>query len=95
MVPVGVIGTVDVQPVDSRFMRPFKTVTVRFGPAMRMPPAMNPDDPLGDHDHTQCRDFTDRLMREIARLSERGYLDEYVQARGDTTLTRGDDPPAA
>ncbi len=85
VVPVGVIGTVDVQPVDSRIMRPFRTVTIRFGPPMRMPPAANLDDPLGDHDHTQCRGFTDRLMHEIARLSEREYLDEYVQSRAGTS----------
>ena len=41
----------------------------------------NPDDPLEGHDHTECRAFTDRLMREIARLSEREYLDEYVPSR--------------
>ncbi len=80
VIPVGVIGTVEVQPVDSNFMRPFKRVTIRFGAPMQMDPPENPADPL-DHDHTQCRDFTDRLMHEIARLSEREYLDEYVPSR--------------
>jgi hypothetical protein len=46
-----------------------------------MPPPPNPDDPLADHDHTECRAFTDRLMHEIARLSEREYVDEYVPSR--------------
>ena len=32
------------------------------------------------HDHTECRAFTDDLMHEIARLSEREYVDEYVPA---------------
>jgi 1-acyl-sn-glycerol-3-phosphate acyltransferase len=81
VVPVGVIGTVDVQPVNARFMRPFKRVTIRFGSPMQMDPPENPADPLENHDHTQCRDFTDRLMHEIARLSEREYVDEYVPAR--------------
>ncbi len=81
VIPVGVIGTVDVQPVNSKFMRPFKRVTVRFGEPMRMPPPENLADPLANHDHTECRAFTDRLMREIARLSEREYVDEYVPAR--------------
>src|SRR6185437_15079438 len=36
IVPVGVIGTVDVQPVNSNLMRPFKTVTIRFGVPMQM-----------------------------------------------------------
>jgi 1-acyl-sn-glycerol-3-phosphate acyltransferase len=81
IVPVGIIGTVDVQPVNSNFLHPFKTVTIRFGPPMRMEAPPNPDDPMEGHDHTQCREFTDQLMHEIARLSERQYVDEYVPSR--------------
>jgi hypothetical protein len=62
-------------------MRPFKTVTIRFGTPMQMDPPEDPGDPLANHDHTQCRSFTDRLMHEIARLSERQYIDEYVPTR--------------
>jgi len=75
------VGTVEVQPVNSNFMRPFKTVTIRFGKPMRMDGVVNPDDPMEGHDHTQCRAFTDQLMREIARLSEREYVDDYVPSR--------------
>ena len=57
IVPVGVVGTVEVQPVNAKFMRPFKTVTIRFGKPMQMDPPGNPEDPLANHDHTQCRDF--------------------------------------
>jgi 1-acyl-sn-glycerol-3-phosphate acyltransferase len=81
IIPVGVVGTVEVQPVNSNFMRPFKRVTIRFGPPMQMDPALNPEDPMEGHDHTHCRTFTDDLMREIARLSEREYVDEYVPTR--------------
>jgi 1-acyl-sn-glycerol-3-phosphate acyltransferase len=84
VIPVGVIGTVDVQPVDSKFMRPFKRVTIRFGEPMVMDPPQDPADPLANHDHTECRAFTDRLMHEIARLSERDYVDEYVPSRVST-----------
>ena len=48
---------------------------------MQMDPPENPDDPLANHDHTQCREFTDRLMHEISRLSERPYVDDYVPGR--------------
>jgi hypothetical protein len=48
---------------------------------MQMEPPENPANPLENHDHTQCRDFTDELMREIARLSERKYMDDYVPSR--------------
>jgi 1-acyl-sn-glycerol-3-phosphate acyltransferase len=81
VVPVGIGGTVDVQPVGSRILRPFKTVTVRFGEPMRMPPAPVPSDPMVGHDHEECRAFTDALMHEISRLSGRPYIDEYVPAR--------------
>jgi 1-acyl-sn-glycerol-3-phosphate acyltransferase len=81
IIPVGIMGTVEVQPVNAKFMRPFKTVTIRFGPPMQMDPPEDPSHPLENHDHTKCRDFTDQLMREIARLSERPYIDEYVPSR--------------
>ena len=81
IIPVGVIGTVEVQPVNSSMLRPFKTVTIRFGKPMRMPGPANPEDPMEGHDHTECRDFTDDLMHEIARLSERHYVDEYVPSK--------------
>jgi len=87
VIPVGVVGTVEVQPVNSNLMRPFKTVTIRFGKPMRMAPPENPEDPLEGHDHTQCRSFTDQLMHEIARLSERDYLDEYVPSRASASTT--------
>jgi 1-acyl-sn-glycerol-3-phosphate acyltransferase len=81
VVPVGIIGTVDVQPVNSNLMRPFKRVTVRFGPPMQMEPMEDPTDYTVGHDHEKCRAFTDGLMHEIARLSERDYADEYVPKR--------------
>jgi 1-acyl-sn-glycerol-3-phosphate acyltransferase len=81
IIPVGVVGTVEVQPVNSNMMHPFKTVTIRFGAPMQMDPPEDPEHPLENHDHTECRAFTDRLMHEIARLSERDYVDEYVPSR--------------
>jgi 1-acyl-sn-glycerol-3-phosphate acyltransferase len=34
VIPVGIVGTREIQPPGSRFMRPFRTVTVRFGPPL-------------------------------------------------------------
>lgn len=79
VIPVGIVGTVAVQPVSSYVMRPFRRVTIRFGAPMWMDPAADPAHPLADHDHAVCRGFTDDVMKEIARLSERGYVDEYVR----------------
>jgi 1-acyl-sn-glycerol-3-phosphate acyltransferase len=85
IVPVGVVGTTEVQPVNSNFMHPFKKVTIRFGPPMQMSAPLNPVDPLEGHDHTECRSFTDSLMHEIARLSDREYVDEYVPTRASAS----------
>jgi 1-acyl-sn-glycerol-3-phosphate acyltransferase len=81
VIPVGIVGTTEVQPVDSMVMHPFKKVTVRFGAPMLMAPAADRDHPMAAPDHVQCRTFTDALMHEIARLSEREYVDEYVPKR--------------
>jgi 1-acyl-sn-glycerol-3-phosphate acyltransferase len=81
VIPVGIMGTVEVQPVNAKFLRPFKKVTVRFGKPMMMEQIGDPDDPVAPHDHNLCRDFTDELMHEIARLSGRQYVDEYVPKR--------------
>jgi 1-acyl-sn-glycerol-3-phosphate acyltransferase len=37
IIPVGIVGTREVQPPGSRFMRPFRRVTVRFGPPVTCP----------------------------------------------------------
>jgi len=81
VVPVGIHGTVDVQPVGRRLMRPGKTVVIRFGRPMRMTPAADRLHPFVDHDHRECREFTDTLMHEISRLSGQPYVDEYVPKR--------------
>jgi len=84
VIPVGVHGTDGVQPIGSRRLRPFRRVTIRFGPAMQLDRAAASESP-GDGgdaarplDAAVLRSFTDRLMLEIAGLAERDYIDEYV-----------------
>ena len=82
IIPVGLEGTADVQPVGRRYLRPFRRVTIRFGPAMELePPPGENTASSSPPDRRAAREATDRLMREIARLSGRTYLDEYVPAR--------------
>jgi 1-acyl-sn-glycerol-3-phosphate acyltransferase len=82
IVPVGLIGTDDVQPVDSKLPRFFRPVTVRFG---------EPIDPARyagrEHDHMALRELTDELMYEICQLSGYEYVDTYAtkQAEGIPT----------
>jgi 1-acyl-sn-glycerol-3-phosphate acyltransferase len=86
IIPVGIVGTAEVQPVNKNYLRPFRTVIIRFGEPRSMPAASDPDDPMVDHDHDVCRAFTDDLMKEIARLAERPYVDEYVPKRRPAAL---------
>lgn len=68
IVPVGLVGTDDVQPPDQRLPRVGKRVTVRFGRPIRL-------DPRRAGDRAHLRDVTDDLMSDIAALCEQEYVD--------------------
>ena len=78
VVPVGLVGTSEVQRPGSNMPRPFKRVTIRFG------------DPLvlthyagdADADPMACRALTDELMFEIRSLSGQDYVDRYAKRHG-------------
>lgn len=72
IIPVGHVGTLDIQPPDSILMKPFKTCTVRFGKPMFASEFGDPDDPRF------LRRFTDAVMFEISKLSGQKYVDTYA-----------------
>ncbi len=78
VVPVGVIGTENLQPVGTRIPRLVK-VTVRFG---------EPLDFTGQYDGVPLgrarRDATDRIMAEIQKLSGQETVDAYNERPADT-----------
>jgi 1-acyl-sn-glycerol-3-phosphate acyltransferase len=78
IVPVGLIGTDEVQPVDKKMPRLFRHVTIRFG---------EPLDPTryGDreHDHLVLRELTDEVMYEICQLSGYEYVDTYATRKAE------------
>lgn len=76
MIPVGHVGTVEIQPPDTVGMKLFKSCAVRFGAAMRPSDFGDPDDPR------LPRLFTDAVMFEISRLSEQVYVDTYAGSHG-------------
>ena len=76
VIPVGIRGTTDVQPIGRRRPRLFRRVVVHFGEPRTF--TREAADRLGDD---ALRTFTDALMAEIAELSGRPYVDSYV-ARG-------------
>ena len=78
VVPVGIVGTTDVQPRGSNLMRPFRRVTIRFGEPLDVSrfEGESATDPL------TLRTVTDELMFEIRRLSGQVYVDRYAKRHG-------------
>jgi 1-acyl-sn-glycerol-3-phosphate acyltransferase len=78
IIPVGLIGTDEVQPIDKKMPRVFKRIAIRFG---------EPLDPARyehrAHDHLTLREFTDEVMYEIAQLSGYEYVDTYATRRAE------------
>lgn len=76
VVPVGLRGTDQVQPVGSSRLR-VRPVRVRFGPALR------PEDYAGGSPAQARRRLTDDLMDEVARLSGQERADGYNAGPAD------------
>ena len=78
IVPVGLIGTDEVQPVDRRMPRLFRRVTVRFGEPL------DPSRHAGaDVEHLALRELTDEVMYEIGQLSGYEYVDTYATKKAE------------
>jgi 1-acyl-sn-glycerol-3-phosphate acyltransferase len=76
LVPVGLIGTDEVQPTDAKLPRCFRTITIRFGAPLDVARYAPRDD-----DHLALRQLTDELMFEIHALSGYEYVDTYATKR--------------
>ncbi|MEU7609935.1 lysophospholipid acyltransferase family protein [Micromonospora sp. NPDC049204] len=72
IIPVGVLGTAEVLPVDARLPRRHP-VTLRFGPPI----------PVVDRIHAprDVRTVTDEVMAEIQKLTGQEYVPHYAPAR--------------
>lgn len=82
IVPIGLIGTDDVQPIDSRMPKLFRVVRIRFG---------EPIDPARyagrEHDRMALRELTDEVMYEICQLSGYEYVDTYATKQAEDIPT--------
>ena len=78
VIPVGLIGTDEVQPTDKKMPRLFKRVAIRFGEPLE--PARYGDRP---NDHLALREYTDEIMYEIAQLSGYEYVDTYATRKAE------------
>jgi 1-acyl-sn-glycerol-3-phosphate acyltransferase len=82
IVPIGLVGTDDVQPIDSRMPKLNRHVTIRFG---------EPIDPARyagmENDRLALRELTDELMYEIGQLSGYEYVDTYATKQAEDIPT--------
>ena len=73
IVPTAVIGTDEVQPVDSSVPKFFKRVHIRFGRPVAVDRYLDRPD-----DRMVLRQITDEVMFEIGNLSGQEYVDTYA-----------------
>jgi 1-acyl-sn-glycerol-3-phosphate acyltransferase len=78
IIPVGVIGTDQVQPPDARFPTPFRRVHIRFGRPISVEKYRDRAD-----DRMVLRQITDEVMYEIRNLSGQEYVDSYATRRAE------------
>ena len=79
IVPVGIVGTREVQPPEAKLPKPFKKVTIRFGRPVDVSRYRGRAD-----DRMVLRQIIDEVMFEIRELTGQEYVDEYAtkQAEG-------------
>jgi 1-acyl-sn-glycerol-3-phosphate acyltransferase len=78
IIPVGIIGSDEVQPIDSKLPRLFKTVRIRFGEPIELRHYEGRHD-----DRLALRDVADEVMFEIQQLSGYEYVDTYATKRAE------------
>jgi 1-acyl-sn-glycerol-3-phosphate acyltransferase len=82
VVPIGMIGSDEVQPVDRKMPRMGRRVTIRFG---------EPIDPARydgrENDRLALRELTDEVMYEITQLSGYEYVDTYATKKAEDIPT--------
>jgi 1-acyl-sn-glycerol-3-phosphate acyltransferase len=78
IVPVGLIGTDEIQATDAKLPRFFRRVTIRFGDPIR------PEHYRGrEDDSLVLRTITDEVMFEIQQLSGYQYVDTYATKKAE------------
>lgn len=73
IVPVGIIGSDQVQPPDAKFPAPFRRVHVRFGRPISVERYQD-----RANDRMVLRQIVDEVMYEIRNLSGQTYVDSYA-----------------
>jgi 1-acyl-sn-glycerol-3-phosphate acyltransferase len=79
IIPVGIIGTREIQPPEAKVPKPFKRAEIRFGrPIQASRYAGRADDRL------VLRQIIDEVMYEIRELTGQEYVDEYATKKAES-----------
>ncbi len=78
IVPVGIVGTRDIQPPDAKLPRPFKKAEIRFGRPIDVGRYADRAD-----DRLVLRQIIDEVMFEIRGLTGQDYVDEYASKKAE------------
>lgn len=78
IVPVGLVGTDEVQPTHRKLPRVFRPVTIRFGVPVSVGRYAE-----REHDRLVLRQITDEVMFEIQQLSGHEYADTYATRKAE------------
>jgi 1-acyl-sn-glycerol-3-phosphate acyltransferase len=79
IIPVGILGTREIQPPDARLPRPFKAAEIRFGRPIDVQRYADRAD-----DRLVLRQIIDEVMFEIRDLTGQEYIDEYATKTAET-----------
>ncbi|MFI5044540.1 MAG: lysophospholipid acyltransferase family protein, partial [Acidimicrobiales bacterium] len=90
IVPVGIIGSREIQPPDAQWPKPFKRVHIRFGRPIDV--ARYQD---RANDRLVLRQITDEVVFEIANLTGQPYVDQYASSASTPASTDTPVPAAA
>jgi 1-acyl-sn-glycerol-3-phosphate acyltransferase len=78
IVPVGLVGTDEIQATDAKLPRLFRKVTIRFGQPIPLAHYVGRQD-----DRIVLRQITDEVMFEIRQLSGYEYVDTYATKKAE------------
>jgi 1-acyl-sn-glycerol-3-phosphate acyltransferase len=89
IIPVGFIGTREVQPPDAPMPRPFMTVAINIGKPIYPDLDADPADPRVD------RRMIDTVMFEISQLSGQQYVHKYAKKSDVSSETHDEEAMAS
>ncbi len=88
VVPIGLRGTAEAQPIGARVPRPFGTITVTIAPPLRW------DDEADDHvDRDTLRRVTDEIVDAIGAITGQVRVAHYAKRHGSEEDSRAPGPP--